>query len=121
MKPSQIALFSCCFLISLQPVLERLHHCIAELLGWNFRPDLSGVLCWECITPTVILIFADFAVFQLLSLVSPCRKHFENGLVHCALAAIKDDMYLVSLLFSSHTMNVLNSKKCILLPQVHGA
>ena len=62
------------------------------------NPNLRGVLCRECITPTVILVFADFTVFQLLGLLSPCGKHFENGLDHCAFAAIKDDMYLVLLL-----------------------
>ena len=95
----------------LDVLFECIYKHIAECLGRNFRPDLSGVLCRECITPTVILIFADFTVFQLLSLVSPCRKHFEHRFVHSALAAIKDDMYLVPLLLCSHTMNVLDSEK----------
>ena len=76
-------------------VNKLIFHCfyqrIAECLGRNFRPDLSSVLCREGITPTVILIFADLALSELFRLVSPCGKHFENGLVHCALATIKDD------------------------------
>ena len=62
-------------------VNQLIFHCfyqrIAECLGRNFRPDLSGVLCREGITPVVILIFADFVALQFLSLVSPCREHLE--------------------------------------------
>ena len=46
-------------------VNQLIFHCfyqrIAECLGRNFRPDLSGILSREGITPVVILIFADIS------------------------------------------------------------
>ena len=102
-------------------VKQLTFHCfykrIAECLGRNFRPDLSGVLCREGITPVVILILADFAVLQLLSLVSPCRKHLKHRLVHSALTAVKHDMHFIPLLFSSYTMKIFNRKESIRPPQ----
>jgi hypothetical protein len=82
---------------------------IAEFLRRYFRPSLSIVLCRECITPTVILLFADFAVLQLFGLVCPCRKHFEDIFIHRAFVAVKDDMHFISMLFCSDTINVLNT------------
>ena len=62
LKPSQIALFFCCFLIGLQPVLERLHHCIAELLGRDFHIAGRFVVFRVVITPLVVVLPVDFAV-----------------------------------------------------------
>ena len=62
MKPSQIALFFYCFLISLQPVFERLHQRIAKLLGRDFH--IAGVLIVfrVVITPPIVVLPVDFAV-----------------------------------------------------------
>ena len=60
MKPSQIALFFCCFLISLQPVLESLHHCIAEL-WWHLYKTGIFVILRGIVTQVIIFITVVFA------------------------------------------------------------
>ena len=107
----QYGLFS--FIGLFQLFLKGIYQHIAEFLRENLCPKLGGVLCRECITPTIILVFADLTLSELVRLVSPSGQHFENGLVHCALAAIKDDMYFVSLFFSSDTINVLMDTACV--------
>ena len=87
LKPSQIALFFCCFLISLQPLLERFRHCIAELLGrdlhiayrWKaYRRNLKS--CSENPVHTAWLLFAvenlsSFSAFwRLLNL---CKQIYS--------------------------------------------
>ncbi len=88
--------------------VKGFHKGIAEVLGHYLYPAACGVLCRECITSLVLLLLADLAVSVLLGLVSPRRQHLENGLVHRLFTAIKDDMYLVPLLFSSDTVHILD-------------
>ena len=100
----------CRLLRLFQILFEGFHQHIAEFLRWHLRPALGGIKFRETVTPAVIFLFADLAAAELLSLFCPCGQHFENGLVRCPLASIKDDMNLVPLFFGPDTMNVLNGK-----------
>ena len=73
MKPSQIALFFYRFLISLQPILERLHHCIAKLLGRHFHIAGGFVIFRVVITPLVVVLPVDFAVAIAFPPVAPTQ------------------------------------------------
>ena len=70
MKSSQIELFFC-FLVGLQPILERFHHCIAELLGWGFHIAGRFVIFRVVITPLVVVLPVDFPVAELFRLFRP--------------------------------------------------
>ena len=55
----QFGLFVVHFLLNL--LFDASASISLSVWGRNFRPNLDSVLCWECITPTVILIFADIS------------------------------------------------------------
>lgn len=76
MKPSQIALFFYCFLISLQPVFESLHQQRIAELWWQLYKTGIFVILRGIVTQVIIFITVDFANVIFFGWYNPHIKIF---------------------------------------------
>ena len=50
---------------------------IIDCLRWNFYPTLGGVEFRVVVSPLVVLLFGNFALFQFCRLFLPCLEHLK--------------------------------------------